>query len=160
MKKIFNENQINSLLFKIKQGSINTVKRIIFPVAKDELSEKLTEIGELSRNPSTTIRPSIVTNDGVAYHFNDKGEINEISKSIEKKHGYGKIEILNKDQEGHVRDLEDGELLKVSIEVKTTKDSLEDIALSTGLHPYRIKTKEDINNEILNNLPDNLKSKK
>lgn len=160
MKKIFDENQINSLLFKIKQGSINTVKRIIFPVGKDELSEKLTEIGELSRSPSTTIRPSIVTNDGVAYHFNDNGEISEINKSVEKKHGYGKIEILNKDKEGYIRDLKDGERLKVSIEVKTTKDSLEDVALSTGLHPHRIKTKEEINNEILNSLPENRTNKK
>lgn len=160
MKKIFDEKQINSLLFKIKQGSIDTVRRIIFPVSKDELSKKLTEIGELSRSPKTTIRPSIVTNDGVAYHFDDDGEIKEIRKSKEKKHGVGKIEVLNKDDDGYVRDLNEGELLKVSIEVKTTQDSLEDIAIHTGLHPHRIKNQEEINEEILNNLPTKRKHSK
>lgn len=152
MKKIFDEKQINSLLFKIKQGSIDTVRRIIFPVGEGELREKLTEIGELSRSPKTTVRPSIVTTDGVAYHFDDKGEIREISKSKEKIHGAGKIEILNIDE----RNLNEGESLKVSIDIKTTQDYIDDIAIGAVNNSYGIKSQDEINEEILNSLPSKL----
>jgi hypothetical protein len=121
MKKIFNENEIDSLLFKIRKEGIATIRRILFPVGKSELNKQLNEISELSKQPTTVVRPSIVTSDGVAYHLNDDDVIKEIHKSHETIYGKGEIKMSTQEQDGSHRHLNTGEKFQVSVEIPIKK---------------------------------------
>ena len=140
MKKIFNEKEIDSLLFKIKNNGMETIRRIIFPLSKKELNKKLNEISHLSQGNSS-VRPSLVTKEGVAYHLNDEDIIKEIKKSKETIHGKGEIKILNKNIEinhDDKFDLKEEDELSVSLQINNKTIDV---------------NQSELNHMILNSLP-------
>lgn len=147
MKKVFNERDIDSLLFKIKKNGIDTIRRIIFPLSKKELNKKLNEISELSQGNSI-VKPSIVTNDGVAYHLNDDDVIKEIKKSKETIHGKGEIKILTKEIErNHDEnfDIQENDNFSVQLEIKENIENSKEI------------NQKALNQAVLDSLPSNKK---
>ena len=151
MKKVFNEKDIDSLLFKIKKNGMETMRRIIFPLSKKELNKKLNEISDLSQGNSV-VRPSLVTNDGVAYHLNDDDVIKEIKQSKETVHGKGEIKIITKDIErSHDEsfEIQESDNFSVSLEVKELYGN------------SNIKNSQEINQKLLNqSILDSLPSNK
>lgn len=151
MKKVFNEREIDSLLFKIKKNGIDTIRRIIFPLSKKELNKKLNEISELSQGNSI-VKPSIVTNDGVAYHLNDDDVIKEIKKSKETIHGKGEIKILTKEVERNHNenfDIQENDDFSVQLEIK--ESNKENIENSKEIN------QKALNQAVLDSLPSNKK---
>lgn len=122
VKKVFKENQIDSLLFRISKGGIDTVKRIVFPNSQKRIKETLKEVSEYSRSPKTIVKPSFVTNDGTVYHLNDDNIIKEIKKSKEIVHGKGSIQLKNQDENGVIRELEKDEKIEISVEFPDEKE--------------------------------------
>lgn len=149
MKKVFHEKDIDSLIFKIKQNGMDTMRRILFPLSKKDLNKKLNEISELSQGDSV-VRPSLVTSDGVAYHMNDDEVIKEIAKSKETIHGKGEIKMFNKDVEKKPSDdfnLNDDDELIISLEIKEDPTKT------------KIENQKILNQTILDSLPTNGKNK-
>lgn len=146
MKKVFHEKEIDSLIFKITQNGINTMRRILFPLSKKDLNKKLNEISELSQGDSR-VRPSLVTNDGTAYHMNDDDVIKEIAKSKETIHGKGEIKMFTKDIEKKPHDdfnLNEDDEFSISLEIK---------------EKYKMENQELVSKSILDSLPSNNKKK-